>query len=325
MIEISMIQFHLRHQNQVDKDHPDHAHIVLKNRVPEVTVVFWIIKVLSTTTGESFSDWLATSIGQHYGPVESDDAAGDDAAAGDDKRRLEGTDDDAAISENAWQPGLGLPNTTYIMLAVFVVGLAAQFYTKRYNAFVYWFLVVVVSVVGTCITDNIHDGLGVPNWIMSIVWFVILVTVFGAWYYKERTLSFHSIFTRRREAFYWCAILITFALGTAFGDLITEGFGLGYGKGVALFGGIILAVFLVWNFSQVNGVLCFWITYILTRPLGASLGDLLAGPKDEGGLGIGYEITRKALESMMTESEMQTAEKAVAIEHQSTRASTDHV
>jgi uncharacterized membrane-anchored protein len=230
-----------------DKDHPDHVGVILKNRVPEVNLVFWIIKILSTTVGESFSDFL------------SDTA------------------------------GLGLPVTTGIMFALLILALAGEFFTSRYNAFVYWLVVVLFSIVGTCITDNLHDGLGLENWVMSIVWAVVLLIVFGAWYYKEGTLNFHSIFTRSREAFYWVCVLIAFALGTAFGDLLTEGVGLGYKIGVGLFGGLILLTTAIWYFTPVSGVLCFWVAYILTRPFGASLGDLLADDPDAGGLGLGYK------------------------------------
>jgi uncharacterized membrane-anchored protein len=227
----------------------EHVHTVLKNRVPEISVIFWIIKVLSTTTGETFADYLNETL------------------------------------------GLGLPNTTYIMLSVFVVALAAQFYVSRYNAFVYWFVVVLISIVGTLVTDNLTDGLGVQLWVSTLIFSILLVLSFTAWYMKEGTLNFHTIYTRRREAFYWIAILFTFALGTAGGDLITEGWGLGYWGGTALFAGLIAVDTAAWYFLKANGVACFWIAYILTRPLGASIGDLLSQDKADGGLGAGTTIT----------------------------------
>jgi uncharacterized membrane-anchored protein len=227
----------------------EHVSTILKNRVPEITIVFWIIKVLSTTTGETFADYLNETV------------------------------------------GLGLANTTYMMASALLLALAAQFNSDRYNAFIYWLVVVLISIVGTLVTDNLTDELGWELWITTIIFSVLLFVTFGGWYWKERTLSFHTIFTRRREAFYWVAILFTFALGTAGGDLITEGFGLGYVVGTALFGGLVVLVGIAWKFFGVNGVLCFWIAYILTRPLGASIGDLLSQDSADGGLGIGTTLT----------------------------------
>jgi uncharacterized membrane-anchored protein len=227
----------------------DRTHTVLKNRVPEISVVFWIIKVLSTTTGETFADYLNETV------------------------------------------GLGLPNTTYIMGSMLIVAMAAQFIVSRYNAFIYWLVVVLVSIVGTLVTDNLTDGLGVPLWVSTVVFGVLLAVTFSAWWWKERTLNFHTIYTRRREAFYWIAIFMSFALGTAAGDLITEGWGLGYWGGTALFAGIILLDTVAWYFFKMNGVACFWIGYVLTRPLGASIGDLLSQSKDDGGLGVGTTTT----------------------------------
>jgi uncharacterized membrane-anchored protein len=227
----------------------DRTHTVLKNRVPEISIVFWIIKVLSTTTGETFADYLNETV------------------------------------------GLGLPNTTYIMGSMLIVAMAAQFIVSRYNAFIYWLVVVLISIVGTLVTDNLTDGLGVPLWVSTVVFGVLLTVTFSAWWWKERTLNFHTIYTRRREAFYWVAIFMSFALGTAAGDLITEGWGLGYWGGTALFAGIILLDTVSWYYFKMNGVACFWIGYVLTRPLGASIGDLLSQSKDDGGLGIGTTTT----------------------------------
>jgi uncharacterized membrane-anchored protein len=160
----------------------------------------------------------------------------------------------------------------------------------RYVAGVYWLTVVFVSVLGTLVTDNMTDHLGVPLEVSTIVFSVILAGVFLAWYLSERTLSIHSVFTRRREAFYWLAILVTFALGTATGDLVSEGLGLGYFLTGVLCLVLIAIVTLGWRLG-LNAVLAFWIAYILTRPLGASLGDFLAQPKDMGGLALGVTVT----------------------------------
>lgn len=176
------------------------------------------------------------------------------------------------------------------MLSVLVVAMVAQFVTPRYNAFIYWLVVVLVSIVGTLVTDNLTDGLGVKTWISSIVFAVLLTVTFGGWYAKERSLDIHLIRTRRREAFYWVAILFTFSLGTAFGDFITEEEGLGYARGVGLFAGLIAASAIAKFFLNVNGVFCFWVAYILTRPLGACIGDGLTADPKEGGLGAGTTL-----------------------------------
>jgi uncharacterized membrane-anchored protein len=227
----------------------DHARIILFNRVPEVTLVFWIIKILSTTTGETAADYLNDTL------------------------------------------GLGLSLTTLITGALLVAALVAEFSRRRYTAGVYWTVVVLVSVVGTLLTDNLTDQLGVPLWLSTVMFTALLAITFGVWFGRERTLSIHTIFTRRREAFYWIAILFTFALGTAAGDLITEGLGLGYVFGTILFAVLIGVIAIMRFLFRINAVFCFWAAYILTRPLGASLGDLLSQSPRHGGLGFGTTIT----------------------------------
>jgi uncharacterized membrane-anchored protein len=171
-----------------------------------------------------------------------------------------------------------------------VVALVLQFRAHRYIPIWYWLAVTLVSVFGTLVTDNLTDSLGVPLEASSLVFAALLALTFFVWYRSERTLSIHSIFTPRREGFYWLAILVTFALGTATGDLMAEALGLGY-----LVTGIIVAVAiaitaLAWRLG-LNPVLSFWIIYILTRPLGASIGDFLSQPSDHGGLGLGATLT----------------------------------
>ena len=145
---------------------------------------------------------------------------------------------------------------------------------------------VLVSIVGTQITDLFTDGMGVSLYLSTSVFAVLLAAIFAVWYAVERTLSVHEIFTRRRELFYWSAILCTFALGTAAGDLATEALGLGFTWGLVIFSGLIAATYTAWRVGG-NAVLTFWLAYILTRPLGASLGDLLTQAKAYGGLGLG--------------------------------------
>jgi uncharacterized membrane-anchored protein len=222
---------------------------LLFNRVPEITVTFWVIKVLSTTTGETAADYLSDTL------------------------------------------GLGLYLTSLIMTALLLVALAAQFRTRRYSPPIYWLVVVLISIVGTLVTDNLTDGLGVPLWLSTAVFTVLLVVTFSIWYAREHTLSIHTIFTRRREAFYWVAILFTFALGTAAGDFLSEALALGYGLATLLFGLAIGVVIVARFVFHANAVACFWVAYVLTRPLGASVGDLLSQAPADGGLGLGTTST----------------------------------
>ncbi|SEL88787.1 hypothetical protein [Streptacidiphilus jiangxiensis] len=224
------------------------------NKVPEVTVWFWVIKILCTTVGESFADWINMTL------------------------------------------GVGLVNTAWIFTAVFVVVLGVQLRLKRYVPFPYWLTVVVVSVTGTLYTDILTDQLNVPLWISSAVFSVLLAVVFGVWWLRERTLSIHSVTTLSRESFYWLTVLVTFALGTATGDWTLELTGWSPGVSVLLPLGLIAAITLLWKFGA-NPVLSFWLAYILTRPLGANIGDWLASPKvaqnpgDPTGLALGTFTT----------------------------------
>jgi uncharacterized membrane-anchored protein len=215
------------------------------NKVPEVTLYFWLIKVLCTTVGETAADYLNTNL------------------------------------------GLGLTGTTYVTGAVLVVVLFLQFRARRYVPGVYWSAVVLISVVGTLITDNLTDNFGVPLTTTTIVFSVALAATFAVWYASERTLSIHTIFTTRREGFYWLAILFTFALGTAAGDLTAEKLGVGYLNSVLLFGSMIAIVAVAHFRLKLNAILAFWIAYVLTRPLGASIGDYMSQPSHAGGLGLG--------------------------------------
>ncbi|MFL5825051.1 MAG: hypothetical protein ACJ76V_00860 [Thermoleophilaceae bacterium] len=183
--------------------------------------------------------------------------------------------------------GFGLTNTTIVAGVLLVILLAFQFRLRKYVPGVYWSVVVVISVFGTLITDNLTDKYNVPLTTSTIGFSIILAGVFAVWYWKERTLSIHSIVTTRREGYYWLAILFTFALGTAAGDLTAEKFSLGYGVSVAIFGGLIAAIAIAHFGFKMNAVLSFWLAYILTRPLGASIGDGLSQPTHNGGLGLG--------------------------------------
>ncbi len=227
------------------------------SKVPEVSAYFWIIKVLCTTVGETFADWVNGKLGD------------------------------------------SLTKTTLVMGSLLVVALIAQFRTRRYVPGVYWVAVVLLSIVGTLITDNMTDGHNVPLTRSTIVFAVLMFATFGAWYLSERTLSIHSIDTPKREAFYWTAILFTFALGTAAGDLIAEQYSLGYGLSVLLYAGLIALIGAAYRWAKLNAILAFWAAYVLTRPLGASIGDLLSQPRvpsaddptAQKGLGLGTTTT----------------------------------
>jgi len=190
--------------------------------------------------------------------------------------------------------GLGLTGTTVVMTALLVAVLVAQFRGGRYVPSIYWTAVVLISVVGTLITDNLVDNVGVSLQATTIAFSLALAATFAVWYASERTLSMHSIVTTRREGFYWLAILFTFALGTAAGDLLAEGLGLGYLASLALFAAAIGVVALAHFQLGVNGVLAFWAAYVLTRPLGASMGDLMSQDRAAGGLGLGTTFTSMA-------------------------------
>lgn len=183
--------------------------------------------------------------------------------------------------------GLGLTATTLLMSGVLIVALIWQFGQRRYVPHVYWAAVVLISIVGTLVTDNLVDNFGVPLITTFWVFSAALATTFAFWFRSERTLSIHEVFTARRETFYWLAILFTFALGTAAGDLVAEKFGMGYMATGILFGLIIASLSFGYFALKLDGLWAFWLCYIFTRPLGASFGDLLSQPKDYGGMGFG--------------------------------------
>jgi uncharacterized membrane-anchored protein len=223
----------------------------LLNKVPEVALAFWIIKILATTVGETVADYLAVGA------------------------------------------GLGTTVTNMTMASLLAIVLLVQLRKQAYTPWVYWLAVVLVSIVGTQITDFLTDGLGVSLYLSTGVFAAALATIFALWYRRENTLSIHTINTLPRELFYWVAILCTFALGTAAGDLATEALGLGFQVGVVVFAGLIAAIAGAYYLGA-SAVLTFWLAYILTRPLGAALGDLLSQAREYGGLGVGAMWTSVA-------------------------------
>jgi uncharacterized membrane-anchored protein len=221
----------------------------LLNKVPEVTVIFWVIKVLATTVGETAADFLGVNL------------------------------------------NLGEAWTCLIAAAILAGVLVIQFRLPQYVPAVYWLAIVLISIVGTLLTDNLVDNLGVPLWVTTVVFGVALALVFALWFRVERTLSIHSIFTPRREAFYWLVVLFTFALGTSAGDLLAERLNLGYLLSLGIFAGAIALVAVAYFVFHLNAVVAFWIAYVLSRPLGASTGDLLSQSTKDGGLGLGTTTT----------------------------------
>ncbi|MFN3071829.1 hypothetical protein ACKWMY_27470 [Serratia sp. J2] len=219
------------------------------NKVPEVTIFFWLIKMMSTTVGETAADFLNVNL--HF----------------------------------------GLTHTSVVMAALLALALFFQIRTKHYVPSLYWISVVLISVFGTLLTDNLTDHFGVPLAVSTMMFAGLLLTTFGIWYTKEKTLSIHAIDSVKRELFYWIAILFTFALGTAAGDWVAEGLQLGYVNAAILFGALIAMTAVAHFRFKIDAVLCFWIAYILTRPLGASCGDLLSQPIANGGLGLGTTLT----------------------------------
>ena len=187
--------------------------------------------------------------------------------------------------------GYGLSKTSLFMSAILGVALVVQFAQKRYVPWAYWLAVVMISIVGTLITDNMVDNLHIPLQTSTTFFGVVLAATFAIWYGIERTLSIHTIFTTRREIFYWVAILFTFALGTAAGDLLSEQWELGYLASGLIFVVFVVAIGIAYFAVELNGVLAFWLAYILTRPVGASFGDLLSQPVEYGGIGFGTVVT----------------------------------
>ena len=239
--------------------HPPATLRKLLSKVPEVTIFFWIIKILCTTVGETFADFINGKLGDN------------------------------------------LNTTTIVMGGLLAIALVVQFRVPEYVPAVYWVTVVLISVVGTLITDNMVENFHVSLTTSTIIFAVAMFASFGVWYSSEKTLSIHSIHSHKREAFYWVAILFTFALGTAAGDLIAEKYSLGYFKSLLLFAGLILVVTVAHLMFRLNAILSFWIAYVLTRPLGASIGDQLSQPRKlapgqdpagfQAGLGLGTTVT----------------------------------
>lgn len=250
----------------------------MTNKVPLVTLAFWIIKILATTVGETGADFLNFNL------------------------------------------GFGLTATSLLAAAVLAGFLWLQLRQDRYVPWIYWVTVVFLSIVGTLITDNLSDNFGVSLYVSTAVFAVVLAITFFAWHRTEHSLSIHDITTPSREGFYWLAILFTFALGTAAGDLVSEQLGMGYMVAGAIFGGLIALITAGYYLRLIGPVLAFWCAYVLTRPLGASIGDYLTqAPKDRG-LGFStmsvsavFLVIIVALVSYLTISKIDSAEEGSVV------------
>jgi uncharacterized membrane-anchored protein len=211
-------------------------------KVPEVILVFWVVKILTTAGGEATSDYLKT-----FGNFE----------------------------------GGGLE------VLVIVLGLLLQFGTRRYRAFAYWSLAFAIAITGTGVADFLHLDVHIPYAGTTLLWAVILAAILWLWQRNEGTLSIHSITTQRREAYYWATVFATFALGTALGDFTATSLNLGYLDSGILFAIVILIPALAhWRFG-LNAIAAFWMSYIVTRPLGASFADYISKPKSTSGINFG--------------------------------------
>jgi uncharacterized membrane-anchored protein len=215
----------------------------LAKKVPELTVYFWVIKVLTTGMGETTSDFFV----HRYDPY--------------------------------LVVGLGA--------AALAVSLIWQLYVRRYEPWVYWLAVSMVAVFGTMAAGILHVYLGVPYIFSAAIYALALTVIFALWFLSERTLSVHSIYTRRRELFYWAAVLATFAMGTAIGDMTAVSFHLGFLASGILFAVVFAVPAVAYRFFGLNEIVAFWFAYIITRPLGASFADWLAVPPSQGGLNLG--------------------------------------
>jgi uncharacterized membrane-anchored protein len=215
-------------------------------KVPEITLLFWVIKILTTAGGEAVSDYLGLDLYAHNRPM-----------------------------------------VIGIETLILVVGLVWQFRTRRYTAAAYWYLAYAIAIFGTGVSDALHLVVGIPYAGTTLLWAVVLALVFWLWYRSERTLSIHSIYTQRREIYYWLVVFATFALGTALGDFTAASLHLGYLASGIMFFVIILIPAVAWSRFGLNSVVAFWFAYVVTRPLGASFADYFSKPHSLSGANYG--------------------------------------
>ena len=216
--------------------------IVARSKVPQVTLVFWLIKILATTLGETGGDAVSMSL------------------------------------------DLGYAISSVIFIGVFAVSVAAQIAAKSFRPFLYWFVIIATTTAGTTMADFSDRSLGVGYPGGAAILFLLLMAALGLWRFSEGSVSVDTIATPRVEMFYWVAILFSQTLGTALGDWMADTNGLGYEGGAAVFAAGLALVAGAYFFTKVSRTLLFWSAFILTRPLGATLGDLLDKPLSQGGL-----------------------------------------
>ena len=218
------------------------------NRVADISVLFWAIKIVSTTVGETAADYISVNL------------------------------------------KFGLTNTAILLGALTILVVLWNFKQKKYFPPSYWCLIVMMSIEGTLITDLLVDKLGVSLLALDVVFTIAMGLLFWLWYRKEKTLSIHEINNDNREKFYWIIVLTTFALGTGVGDTVSEYLSIGYFYSLIIFGSIFILAGILNFFKFIDGILAFWIAFIVTRPIGASLGDLFIQTPKDGGFGISAAI-----------------------------------
>ena len=214
------------------------------NRVAGLSLFFWIVKILSTTVGETAADFVAVDM------------------------------------------NIGLVGTSLVMGLITIGAVIWNFKLKKYFAPSYWFLIVMMSIEGTLITDILVDDFNISLITLDLIFFIAMALGFLIWYKTEGTLSIHKITNNKREVFYWLIVLITFALGTGIGDTVSEHLNFGYSNSLMLFGAIFLIAGALFYVKILDGITAFWIAFIVTRPIGASLGDLFIQSPADGGMGI---------------------------------------
>ena len=220
---------------------------LIRNKVPQITLLFWLLKITATTLGETAGDQLSMTFNVGYGA------------------------------------------SSLILIGFFLVVVTAQLFAKRYIPALYWAVIVATSTAGTTMSDYMDRTLGLGYAAGSAILVSILLVILAVWWWSEKSLSVSHIKTRKGEIFYWSAILFSNTLGTALGDFLADDSGLGFGGSALLIGGILLVIVLAYYFTKISRILLFWIAFVLTRPFGATFGDLLTKTKEKGGLGYGTE------------------------------------
>ena len=227
------------------------------SKVPEVTLTFWVIKIIATTLGETGGDALSMSV------------------------------------------NLGYAISSIIFIGIFVVAVAAQIRAQTFHPFLYWFVIIATTTAGTTMADFADRSLGIGYPGGALILFVLLMATLGIWYWSAGSVSVDTVTTPKIEAFYWAVILFSQTLGTALGDWMADTNGLGYENGALVFGAGLALLALVYFYTNVSHTLLFWAAFIFTRPLGATLGDLLDKPIDQGGLSVSRFLASAVLFAIM--------------------------